>query len=96
MWAGHLARKDNNRWSKVITERHVRIGKRNVGQSTARCNDHILRKILGVTCLEEQGTELVGVKERILIHRAVSRHKLVKIMMMNLYNHQKSTNCSAK
>ena len=43
-WAGHIARMEDNGWTKRCTERHSRIGKRSRGRPSRRWQDDITKK----------------------------------------------------
>ncbi|CAG9132629.1 unnamed protein product [Plutella xylostella] len=52
-WAGHVARRADDRWSRKVLEWRPRVGKRRVGRPPTRWSDD-LRKELKATNLEEK------------------------------------------
>lgn len=42
-WAGHLARREDDRWTKAVSEWWPREGRRSVGRPSARWSDDIVK-----------------------------------------------------
>ena len=58
-WSGHVARLNNNRWTKRITDWQPRYGKRSRGRQVKRWRDDIVQ-MKGITRAEMPDSETTG------------------------------------
>ena len=58
-WAGHVARLNDNRWTKRITDWQPRYGKRSRGRQAKRWRDDIVQ-MKGITGAEMPDSETTG------------------------------------
>jgi hypothetical protein len=54
-WPGHISRRSDNRWGKLVLEWRPRLDKRSVGRPQARWSEDLRRTVGRMRVTEDQG-----------------------------------------